>query len=180
MKELQISSNWTLFLDRDGVINEKLDGDYVKSLEEFQFIPGSKEAIVRLKGIFQRIVIVTNQQGIGKGLMTHEDLKQVHDFMISEINDAGGKIDSIYYCPELANKNAACRKPNTGMALEAKKDFPEIDFQNSIMVGDSISDIEMGNRLEMKTVYLSDSLDNLEIANYQYKSLQEFANSILD
>lgn len=154
IKALKIDESWTLFLDRDGVINQKLDNDYVKNIQEFQFIDGAVEAIVEAGRLFSRIVVVTNQQGIGKGIMSHVDLKDVHDHMLEGIKQKGGKIDKIYYCPELAAKNAPCRKPNIGMAEEAKKDFPEIDFSKSLMIGDSDSDIEMGKRCGMKTVLI--------------------------
>lgn len=172
LNDLDVDKTWTLFLDRDGVINEKLDNDYVKKLDEFKFIEGAKEAIVNFSKTFGRIVIVTNQQGIGKGIMSHEELKVVHDFMQTEIEKAGGKLDHIYYCPALAAENARCRKPNIGMAEEAQKDFPEIDFEKSILVGDSVSDIEMGVKAGMFTVFIS-SGEKTEQADWKIKSLEE-------
>ena len=93
LKDLQIDKQWTLFLDRDGVINKKLDDDYVKNIEEFSFIKGSKEAIAVFNLLFGRIVVVTNQQGIGKGLMSKQDLKEVHDYMELELVKAGAHLD---------------------------------------------------------------------------------------
>ena len=171
-KDLGVDKTWTLFLDRDGVINEKLDNDYVKNLAEFKFISGAKEAIVELSKIFGRVVVVTNQQGIGKGIMSHEDLKVVHDFMQAEIEKAGGNLDQIYYCPELAAANAPCRKPNIGMAEEAQKDFPAIDFEKSIMVGDSVSDIEMGVKAGMYTVYIN-SGEKTALADWKLNALSD-------
>jgi histidinol-phosphate phosphatase family protein len=170
LKDLKVDKTWTLFLDRDGVINEKLDNDYVKNIAEFKFINKSKEAIVRFSKIFGRIIIVTNQQGIGKSLMSHDDLKLVHDFMETEIDKAGGKLDKIYYCPALAAENDPCRKPEIGMALHAKKDFPEIDFEKSILVGDSISDIEMGVKAGMYTVFVS-SNEKAKLADWKVDRL---------
>ncbi len=89
------TEGWSLFLDRDGVINKRLVGDYVKKTEEFVFLDGVLEAIATLSTKFNRIFIVTNQQGIGKGLMTEKDLKQVHDSMEKEIVEHAGKIDRI-------------------------------------------------------------------------------------
>ncbi len=166
-----VDNNWTLFLDRDGVINERLVGDYVKNVEEFSFIPGSKEAIVRFSKLFCRIVVVTNQQGIGKGFMNEDDLAKVHQYMLNEIKNAGGRIDAVYFCPKLASENAACRKPNTGMALRAQSFFPEINFDQSIMVGDSVSDIEMGRRLNMKTVFINEN--DHHFADFRINSLAE-------
>lgn len=148
----RIDKTWTLFLDRDGVINEHRPEDYVKNETEFVCINGSKEAIRDLSKKFGRILVVTNQQGIGKGMMTEYDLEKIHWKMQSEIEEIGGKIDRVYYCPHLANVQPKCRKPETGMAEQAKADFPEIDFSKSIMIGDSRSDIEFGSRLGMMTV----------------------------
>jgi histidinol-phosphate phosphatase family protein len=172
LKDLVVNKTWTLFLDRDGVINEKLNNDYVKNLDEFKFIDGAKEAISYFSKIFGRIVIVTNQQGIGKGIMSHEDLKVVHNHMQLEIEKAGGKLDKIYYCPALAAENAPCRKPNIGMAEEAQKDFPEIDFEKSILIGDSVSDIEMGVKAGMFTVFIS-SGKKAEQADWKVNGLSE-------
>jgi len=143
----------TLFLDRDGVINRHLPDDYVKNWEEFEFLPGVLDALVLLSDIFQHIVVVTNQRGVGKGLMTENDLNTIHETMLSVIQKNGGRIDKIYYCTDLENESIN-RKPNSGMANQAKKDFPGIDFEKSIMVGDSTSDIEFGNRLGMKTILI--------------------------
>ncbi len=172
LADLGVDKSWTLFLDRDGVINEKLDNDYVKNLEEFSFINGALDAIANFSNLFGRIVVVTNQQGIGKGLMTHTDLKIVHDYMDEEIKRIGGRVDKIYYCPELAAANAPCRKPNIGMAEEAKKDFPEIDFEKSIMVGDSVSDIEMGVKAGMFTIFISTGAKT-ELADWKVSNLSE-------
>ncbi len=147
-------SGWTLFLDRDGVINERIPGSYVRKVEEFVFLPKVLDALSILAQHFATIVIVTNQQGITKGVMTEEDLQSVHQAMKQAVSVAGGRFDEIYYCKELATSNPWCRKPNPGMAHQAKADFPQIDFTKSIMVGDSISDMEFGQRLGMKTVYL--------------------------
>lgn len=156
----QITPEWTLFLDRDGVINERLPGDYVKTWDSFRFLPGVLDAIGILSGLFGRIVIVTNQAGIEKGLMTHEQLAKIHELMMECIQYHGGRIDEIYYCPYTSLSDPFCRKPNPGMAVEAVKDFPDILFSKSLMVGDSESDIAFGNRLGMKTILVGDKADN--------------------
>lgn len=114
--------------------------------------------------MFQRIVVVTNQQGVGKGLMTEMQLQEVHDFMLQQITKANGRIDQVYYCPKLKIENPSCRKPNTGMAMQAQLDFPEIDFHKSIIVGDSISDMEFGKRLGMKTIFITTKEEEAEAA----------------
>lgn len=168
-----VNQSWTLFLDRDGVINQRLEGDYVKSIDEFQFLESVPKAIANFNAIFGKVVIVTNQQGIGKGLMTEKDLEKVHEYMRNQIELAGGKIDQVYHCPELAQNNPECRKPNPGMAHAARKDFPQIDFERSVMVGDSESDMEFGDRLGMKTVFIGKRFEEL-----QYPTLKQFADEI--
>ncbi|MDB4083303.1 HAD family hydrolase [Vicingaceae bacterium] len=172
---LTIDGSWSLFLDRDGVINQKLDNDYVKSIEEFTFIQGAPKAIQNFRSIFGRLLVVTNQQGIGKGIMTHEELHHVHNHMEKQLQQFDVKFDALYYCPELAEDNAPCRKPNIGMALQAKQDFPEIDFSKSILIGDSITDIQMGKRAGMKTVFIHSELANPQKADLVVKSLEEFS-----
>src|SRR3954463_569196 len=97
LKDLNIDQTWTLFLDRDGVINKKLENDYVKHWIEFEFIDGAVDALKFLKSIFSHIVVVTNQQGIGKRLYRTEDLEIIHKNMVYEIAFHGGKIDKVYF-----------------------------------------------------------------------------------
>ena len=146
---------WTLFLDRDGVINERTPNDYIKKWDEFSFIPGSIKALEKLSGMFGRIVVVTNQAGVGKGLMTEKDLKEVHRLMLKTINLLDGRIDKIYAATSHPEQDVdKMRKPHTGMALSAKKDFPDIDFSKSIIVGDSVGDMQFGKSTGMKTVFV--------------------------
>ena len=142
----------TLFLDRDGVINVKLDGRYVKNTDEFEFMIGAETAISKLSKIFNRILIVTNQQGIAKGIMSDKDLGVLHDYMLFELKKNGGVIDKIYYCPHLAAENCSCRKPNPGMIQHAIIDFPEIKLAQSYLIGDSDTDIIAGNKIGLITV----------------------------
>lgn len=154
IEKMKFDSSWTLFLDRDGVINERLINDYVKTVDQFKFIDGVLDAMPVFNRIFGQIVVVTNQQGIGKGLMTAEDLYAIHARMLNSIRDRGGRIDAVYHCPELAGTKAECRKPNTGMAHQAQMEFPEIDFSKSLMVGDSESDMEFGQQLGMTCAFI--------------------------
>lgn len=171
-----IDSEWTLFLDRDGTINQLLPNRYVKTVDEFKFIPGAKKAINVFSQWFKYVIIVTNQQGIGKQLMTHENLSEVHKFMVTEISESGGRIDEIYYCPHLDAFNPSCRKPNIGMAYQALENFPDIDFRKSIIVGDSACDIEFGNRLKMYSIWIQNSYKKEEVnPNMIVHSLDELA-----
>lgn len=156
-KPLVIDKSWTLFLDRDGVINVKLEGDYVKKIEEFEFTENALKAIAKLKQLFGKMLVVTNQQGIAKGLYTEEDLNTVHVYMQEQLAKENAQVDKIYYCPALnGDTRFNCRKPDIGMALQAQNDFPEIDFSKSVMVGDSISDMEFGRKLGMYTVFIAE------------------------
>lgn len=168
-----IDGDWTLFLDRDGVLNKKLDGRYVTSPNELIILPGVAEAMSKFTALFGRIIIVTNQQGIGKEIMTHEDLSKVHSSLVEQITFFGGQIDEIYYCPDLEHEDSPNRKPNPGMGFLAKKDFPEINFRKSIMIGDSESDIQFGNILRMTTVRISTISDPL--ADFTHPSLKDFS-----
>lgn len=129
-----------LFLDRDGILNKHLLGDYVRNWSMWEWLPGVLEAMPLLAKRYRRIFIVTNQQGVGKGLMTQADLDDVHRHMLSDIKAAGGRIDEVYVCTDLESTHSPNRKPETGMALQAQRDFPEVDFHRSVMVGDSKSD----------------------------------------
>lgn len=155
LKHLDIDNSWALFLDRDGVINKKLPGDYVKKWDEFEFLKGVPAAIGILSEIFGKLFIVTNQQGIGKGLMTERDLDSLHEEMMNQIRYAGGNINKIYYSPYRDGEKSVFRKPNIGMARKAKIDFPVIDFKRSIMVGDSQSDMQFGKNAGMITIFIA-------------------------
>ncbi len=179
---MKIDSSWTLFLDRDGVINRRIPGGYITQWEEFEFLPGTLEALKKLSSLFGRIIVVSNQQGVGKGIMTEKDLDHIHRKMISEINKNGGRIDRIYHSPYLETENSRFRKPNTGMADQAHKDFPEIDFKQAVMAGDSISDMHFGKRKNMRTVFIGSSSEHSELpgslADYFYPDLLSFAHSL--
>src|SRR5690606_3489455 len=123
----------------------------------FYFLEGVIDAVYELSRIFGRIVVVTNQQGVGKGKMSEQDLQLIHKNMLLEIQHSGGRLDSIYAATTLAEKDEyGLRKPKIGMALQAQHDFPEIDFAKSIIVGDSISDMQFGRNAGMFTVLVSD------------------------
>lgn len=152
MNNWGIDKTWTLFLDRDGVINERIMGGYVTKVDDFHFLDGAPEAIARLSKRFFRTIVVTNQQGIGKGLMTERNLLEIHTYMCDQVHIAGGKIDKCYFAPNLKGAEDDMRKPGPAMAELAKMQFPEIEFKHAVMVGDTDSDIQFGKNLGMKTV----------------------------
>lgn len=166
MKDLSIIDNsWTLFLDRDGVINEEKHEDYIHKWDEFKFYEGVKEAIAIFNKKFGRIFIVTNQRGVGKGLTKMEDLDVIHKNMVDEIIEAGGRIDKLYFAIDLEN-DSPNRKPNPGMGLQAKLDFPNIDFSKSIMIGNTISDMKFGRNLGTAiNIFLPTTRKDVDIAD---------------
>ena len=173
-----IDNSWTLFLDRDGVINFERNNDYVKAWEEFKFYDESIKALPLLAAKFKTIVITTNQKGVGRGIMTEESLQTIHYNMVSEIEKAGGRIDHIFYCTDLDNESIN-RKPQPGMALQAKEKFPSIDFTKSIMVGNRTSDMEFGRNAGLHTVFLATTHPETAYPNalidYRFNHLLEFA-----
>ena len=182
LKGYNIDKSWALFLDRDGVINCKIPDAYVLDWKQFGFIPGSIEALKICASVFGRIIVVTNQQGVGKGLMTEKKLNEVHKEMIAEIESNKGKIDRIFYATQLAESNHIERKPNVGMGLKAKREFPEIDFRKTIMAGDSKSDMEFGHKLGMVNVLINHDKSLAarfpQLINFIFDDLLSFANQL--
>jgi D-glycero-D-manno-heptose 1,7-bisphosphate phosphatase len=154
--DVMIDQTWTVFLDRDGVINRHIVGDYVRSWDEFEFLPGALEGVTVLGRNAGPIVVVTNQAGVGKGLMSESDLAHIHREMVRQVEDAGGRIDAVLYCPHRVDEGCRCRKPAPGMAEAARHQFPAIDLTRSVMVGDSPLDLEFGERLGMETVLVGE------------------------
>jgi D-glycero-alpha-D-manno-heptose 1-phosphate guanylyltransferase len=149
-----IDKGWTLFIDRDGVINYEKKEDYIRNWQEFKFYEGAKDALKIFADKFGTIIVVSNQRGVGKGLMTEEDLFDIHKNMQVEIEEASGRIDGIYYCTAIDSK-AIYRKPNPGMAFSAKRDFPEIDLNRSIIAGNKPSDMLFGKYAGMYSVFIA-------------------------
>ena len=180
LQRLKIDRGWTLFLDRDGVINRRIVGGYVKEWTQFEFLPGVLEAISKFSALFGRIIVVSNQQGVGKGLMTEKEVEEIHRQMTEELLKSGGKIDAIYFSPHLESTGSVIRKPGIGMALRARKQFPGIKFKQSLMAGDSISDMRFGKRVGMKTVFLSPenvtAKKHPRLIDYNYTDLKSFAD----
>jgi histidinol-phosphate phosphatase family protein len=175
LTHLHLDNTWTLFLDRDGVINERVVGDYVKEVDAFVFTQNALQAIQKLSTLVGKTIVVTNQQGIGKGLYTHDALAQVHTHMLHHVTNAGGKIDAVYYAPHLAAENNVLRKPNIGMPLQAQAQFTEINFTKSIMVGDSLSDMQMGRNIGAVCIWVGTDAIDAQWYDYAFKSLADFA-----
>jgi histidinol-phosphate phosphatase family protein len=173
--------SWTLFLDRDGVINVESVGSYITSWDEFEFHEGVLPALRSLSHVFGNIIVVTNQRGVGRGIMTMDALRQINGNMSNTVAENGGRIDKTYACTATKDTDRN-RKPNPGMALQAQEDFPGIDFKHSVMVGNSLSDMEFGKRLSMYTVFLTTKHDMASMPNdlidAQFTSLQDWAKAL--
>ncbi|MCR8679273.1 MULTISPECIES: D-glycero-beta-D-manno-heptose 1,7-bisphosphate 7-phosphatase [Campylobacter] len=142
-----------LFLDRDGVINK--DPGYVYRIEDFEFMPGIFEALSGFMALGFEIFVVTNQSGIGRKYYTQADFDNLSYYMISEFKKRGVSIKKIYYCPHTPDDNCSCRKPKSGMFLQALSEF-DIDMKSSIMIGDKKSDIEAANSAGVGRSFLID------------------------
>ncbi|MGC2108350.1 MAG: HAD-IIIA family hydrolase [Candidatus Korobacteraceae bacterium] len=148
-----------VFLDRDGVLNRKpAGGGFVTRWEELELLPKAPEAIAVLNRSQRTVIVVTNQRGIALGLFSQDDLERLHDRLCLELSTKGAHLDGIYVCPHDRGQ-CNCRKPLTGLFAQAFADFPEARPDNSVMVGDSLSDIEAGYRLGMRTVLIADATD---------------------
>ena len=176
-----IDKTWTLFLDRDGVLNQDKEGDYIRNAGEFIMLPGAATAVSIFNSIFGTTVVATNQKGVGKGLMTLGDLTDIHNLLHQQLKATGAVIDKIYFAPDLDN-DSPNRKPNHGMALQAQQDFTHIDFSKSIMVGNRLSDMQFGRNAGMYTVFVATTHPETPFPNplidARYDSLIDFANQI--
>lgn len=139
-----------IFLDRDGVINCNRT-DHVKSWEEFQFLPGSLEAITDLTRASYRIFVITNQAVINRGLLAPEKLDQIHQQMLAEVTAVGGKIEAILYCPHRPEENCFCRKPKPGLLQKAQQLY-KAQATNSWLVGDHPNDIVAGEQVGCRNI----------------------------
>jgi D-glycero-D-manno-heptose 1,7-bisphosphate phosphatase len=166
-----------VFLDRDGIINRKLpENHYVSKPSEFELLPDVEAALAIMRDHGFVLVVVTNQRGIARGIMTEHDLIQVHQFMNSLLIKYGVKFEGIYYCPHDKNDYCDCRKPEPGMILAAAKDL-EIDLNSSYMVGDSASDVEAAKNAGVKSVHISSAGGDIG-AELVFPTLIDFARHL--
>ena len=148
------SSARTLFLDRDGVLNRHIPDDYVRNWGMWEWMPGMLAEIKKWSSKFEHIILVSNQRGVGKGVMSDADLSSIHGHMMMDIMEAGGRLDLALYCTAL-DKNDARRKPNIGMFQEAQALFPDIDAKSSVMLGDMPSDAAFAANCGMQFILLN-------------------------
>lgn len=141
----------TVFLDRDGVINRMRPGDYVKSWDEFQFLPGAREATARLTAAGYRLIVITNQACVGKEIVSWATVQEIHARMIEEIARAGGWIEAVLCCPHLANAGCVCRKPAPGLLTRAHEEYG-VDLTRAVLVGDSVTDVQAAAAVDMPAI----------------------------
>jgi D-glycero-D-manno-heptose 1,7-bisphosphate phosphatase len=169
----------TVFLDRDGVINRKMpEGQYVTSWEHFDLLPGVAEAIALLNRKGLRVLVITNQRGIALGLYSRADVEVIHGQLQKELIAAGAKVDGFYFCPH-DKRECDCRKPLPGMFVQARADFPDIDPATSVMIGDSLSDIEFGNNLGLTTVFIEGNREHQKAGASKAAELADFSFATL-
>ncbi len=177
-----------MFLDRDGVINQKMpEGEYVSSWSGFHLLPGVPRAIARLNHAGLRVIVVTNQRGVALGRYSAADVEEIHSQFARMLEADGAHIDAFFFCPHDKNQ-CDCRKPLTGLFDQAVARFPGIEARTSIMIGDSVSDIEFGRRLGMRTVFIEGDTDRRKpgsergatLADLAYRSLPEAVDALLE
>jgi len=179
-----IDKSWTLFLDRDGVINVDHVGGYTLSVQEFRLYDGVIEAMAQFSRQFGHIVVCTNQRCIGRGLLSEQGLLEIHRYLLKLIEPAGGRIDHFYYAKEVSDEDPM-RKPHPGMALLALQDYPGIDLNKSIMVGNNPSDMEFAINAGIHyKVFLNTTIDEapqrdgVPVSDLHFPDLKAFADSI--
>lgn len=172
---------YTLFLDRDGVINHEKENDYIHTWDEFIFYDGVMEALRIFSSKFDHIFVITNQRGVGKGVTKLENLVEIHRNMMKEVEQCGAKIERVYFCTD-TNDDSPNRKPNPGMGLQAAHDYPEIDFVKSVMVGNTLSDMGFGRNLGMFTAFLTTTRPETNLQDgsidIHFPSLLSFASAL--
>jgi D-glycero-D-manno-heptose 1,7-bisphosphate phosphatase len=177
-----------VFLDRDGVINRKMpEGEYVSCWSGFHLLPGVPRAIARLNQAGLRVIVVTNQRGVALGRYSAADVEEIHAQLARLLEADGARIDAFFFCPHDKNQ-CDCRKPLTGLFHQAVARFPGIEARSSIMIGDSVSDIEFGRRLGMSTIFIEGDPERRKpgsekgpnLADQAFRSLPDAVDALLD
>ncbi len=168
----------TVFLDRDGVLNRRISGGYVTRWGDFVFLPGAMEALSQLVASGFPLVIVSNQAGVAKGLLSCADLIDITQACLKELQGAGVPVEGAFFCLHMPSDGCSCRKPNVGLFEEAARTLP-IDFRRSFLIGDSLSDMQAGARMGCATIYLGGDVDDTNSAKYRTGSISDAVSWIL-
>jgi histidinol-phosphate phosphatase family protein len=169
----------TVFLDRDGVINRHRPGDYVKSWDEFEFLPGARRAIARLTAAGFRLFVVTNQACVGKEIISWATVQEIHARMMQEIAHAGGWIEAVLCCPHLAGAGCECRKPAPGLLRRAHEEYG-VNLRRAILVGDSLTDVQTAAAVEMPAIMVlcgNGRTADLERVSVPYRSALDLGHA---
>lgn len=168
-----------VFFDRDGIVNFRIVGEYINKEENFHFISDFLEVFPKIKSLGYLAILVSNQKGVGKGLMTSEELQNIHNYMTQKLREiTGDTFDDVFYCTDVSTDNSPYLKPNPGMLLEAVEKW-NIDIRNSWMVGDSYKDILAGKRVGVKTVLIGIPEETNVEPDFAFTSLIEFYKILL-
>lgn len=168
-----------VFLDRDGVINRKPpEGEYISDWKRFQLLPGVETAIAKLNGSNRRVIVVTNQRGIALNLYTGADVEALHEHLQRQLAEHGARIDAFYYCPHDDNQ-CDCRKPQPGLFQQAVRDFPDVSPSNSVLIGDSICDIEWARNIGIPSIFIVGSVETRKSGSAQAAALADVVSSSL-
>lgn len=168
--------NKAVFLDRDGTIN--YDYGYVHEIKKFKFLPNAVDALEELSKSRYKIIVTTNQSGIGRGYFTEQDFLKLSRHMVGCLQEKNARIDAVYYCPHSPEENCACRKPKIAMILAAKKDFG-IALDKSFVIGDKSEDIAFGRNAGCRTILITKKR-GFSDADLQAGDLRGAVNFILD
>ena len=180
---IEVESNPTIkavFVDRDGTINDN-KGGYVYKQDDFGFLPGVVEGLKKLSETNYKIIIVTNQSGIGRKMYTEEDFHKLNDWLLVHLLEQGVRIDRVYYCPHSPDNDCDCRKPGIGMFMRAVEEF-DLRLDKSWLIGDSDSDVQAGRNANIKTIKLGGKVDpelRLE-PHYYVKNFDEAIKIVLE
>ena len=150
--QTDILSGYTIFLDRDGTLNP--DPGYIKSPDLFELFPGVPEALARLKQAGARLILVTNQSGIARGLLSQGDLTAIHTKLTHILNSSGASLEAIYFCPHHPDDGCDCRKPKRGMIDQAVRERG-VDLDRAYLIGDHIRDIELAKRVGARSILVT-------------------------
>lgn len=150
-----------IFVDRDGTINVERS-DYVKSLDEFELLPGAIEALARLRDLAVPVIIVTNQSAIGRGITSAARIDAIHAALTAQVMDAGGRLDAVYVCPHHPEARCNCRKPRPGMLLAAAARFG-VRLRQSVFIGDSVTDLGVAKAVGCTPILVRTGLHEQEV-----------------
>ena len=181
----RVGHEWSLFLDRDGVMNRQIVGDYVRRQRDFEWLPQAASALKTLGEWAPHLVVVTNQQGIGKGLMSADDVATIHHHLRAELAADGVSIDAFQVCPHLESAGCACRKPRPGLVLDWLGEHPATESTLSIIVGDSQSDLELAHNVAIAvggcaSIHIGGCAQGGVTADASFDSLWDFAVAVGD